>query len=56
MYYDDSILCHTFLMLEWNLMVRGDRVTNYHINRNEWINDSLIILLTHSKGDQEAVN
>ena len=53
---DDSILSHTFLTLEWNLMARSDSVTNCHINHIEWRNDSLIIFFAHTKGDQEGIN
>jgi len=53
---DDSILSHTFLTLEWNLMARSDSVTSCHVNHIEWRNDSLVIFFAHSKGDQEGVN
>ena len=53
---DDSILCHAFLTLEWNLMARSDSVTSCHLNHIEWRNDSLVIFFAHSKGDQEGVN
>ncbi len=53
---DDSILCHVFLTLEWNLMARSDNVTSCHLNHIEWRNDSLVIFFAHSKGDQEGVN
>ena len=46
---DDSILCHTFLTLEWNLMARSDNVTSCHLNHIEWRNDSLVIFLPTQK-------
>ena len=46
---NDSILCHAFLMLEWNLMTRSDNVTSCHLNHIEWRNGSLVIFLRTKK-------
>ena len=46
---DDSILCHAFSTLEWNLMARSDNVSNCHLNHVEWKNDSLVNFLYTQK-------